>query len=53
MDVHNRYESSLFEEFILLNGVVLYCGCVGGLDESEGGGGEVDMRIRRKYWIQY
>ena len=47
MDVYNRYESGLFEGIILLGDLVLYYGCVGGLDESMGD--EVNMRIRRKY----
>ena len=51
MDVRDRYESSLFEEFILLGDLILHCGCVGGLNESVGS--EVDMIIRRRYWIQY
>ena len=43
MGVHDRYESGLFDTFILLADLVLYCCYVGGLDESVGD--EVDMRI--------
>ena len=47
MDVRNRYKTSLFEEFIFLGDLILYCCRVGGLDESVRD--EVDIRIGKKY----
>ena len=43
MDIHDRHESSLFEEFIFLGDLVLYYCYVGGLDDSMGS--VIDMRI--------
>ena len=51
MNISDRYKSSLLEEFLLLSVLVLYYGCVGRLVDSVVV--DVDMRIERRYWIQY
>ena len=44
MNIQNRNNTSLFEEFILLDDLILYCCRIGGLDEAVGN--KMNTKIR-------